>query len=198
MIIPAEESVLEVCKRRGISRRQFLEYCAAVTATLALPSTYATAVAQALGQKRKPVLVWLEFQDCAGNTESMLRSSHPIRRGRRPGNALVGVPRDHYGRIRPCRRGRLEPGCSRGEGQVSGHCGGSDTHCRRRCLLHHRRTHGSRYRPRSLHRRGGQPCRRRLRVGWRSGPFQPESDRCGWLAGSRTWAERGELARLPA
>ena len=77
MIIPAEESVLEVCKKRGISRRQFLEYCTAVTATLALPSTYATAVAQALGQKRKPVLVWLEFQDCAGNTESMLRSSHP-------------------------------------------------------------------------------------------------------------------------
>ena len=28
-------------------------------------------------QKQKPVLVWLEFQDCAGNTESMLRSSHP-------------------------------------------------------------------------------------------------------------------------
>ena len=28
-------------------------------------------------QKRKPVMVWLEFQDCAGNTESMLRSPHP-------------------------------------------------------------------------------------------------------------------------
>lgn len=77
MIIPTEESVLEVCQRRGISRRQFLEFCTAVTATLALPSSYAQTVAEALGQRRKPVLVWLEFQDCAGNTESMLRSSHP-------------------------------------------------------------------------------------------------------------------------
>lgn len=77
MIISAEESVLEACQKRGISRRQFLEYCAAITATLALPMSYAQVVADALSQKRKPVLVWLEFQDCAGNTESMLRSSHP-------------------------------------------------------------------------------------------------------------------------
>jgi hydrogenase small subunit len=34
-------------------------------------------VAKALTQKKKPALVWLEFQDCAGNTESMLRSAHP-------------------------------------------------------------------------------------------------------------------------
>src|ERR1700761_7558900 len=68
MIIPTEESVVEACQRRGISRRRFLEFCAAITATLALPPTYAEAVADALGQRRKPVLVWLEFQDCAGNT----------------------------------------------------------------------------------------------------------------------------------
>jgi hydrogenase small subunit len=72
-----DDSVLDVCRRRGVSRRTFLEYCAAVTATLALPASYAQTVADALSTKRKPVLVWLEFQDCAGNTESMLRSSHP-------------------------------------------------------------------------------------------------------------------------
>ena len=77
MFIPAEDSVYEACRKRGISRRKFLEYCAGITATLALPSRYTRAVAQALTQHRKPVLVWLEFQDCAGNTESMLRSSHP-------------------------------------------------------------------------------------------------------------------------
>ena len=75
MIIPFKGSVAQACMSRGISRRHFLEYCAAVTATLALPSTYARAVAEALSQKRKPVLVWLEFQDCAGNTESMLRAT---------------------------------------------------------------------------------------------------------------------------
>jgi hydrogenase small subunit len=45
--------------------------------TLALPSSYARNIAAALSAKRKPTLVWLEFQDCAGNTESMLRSPHP-------------------------------------------------------------------------------------------------------------------------
>ena len=74
---PADCSVFELCRSRGISRRRFFEYCAAVTTTLALPPSYAQVVAKALGQKKKPVLVWLEFQDCAGNTESMLRSSHP-------------------------------------------------------------------------------------------------------------------------
>lgn len=73
----AEGSVLGLCRSRGISRRHFLEFCSAVTATLALRSSYAQVVAAALSQKKKPVLVWLEFQDCAGNTESMLRSSHP-------------------------------------------------------------------------------------------------------------------------
>ncbi len=70
-------SIYDACRKRGISRRRFLEYCALVTGTLALPSGYAQVVAKALTQKRKPTLVWLEFQDCAGNTESMLRSSHP-------------------------------------------------------------------------------------------------------------------------
>ena len=72
-----EQSVLETCERRGISRRRFMEFCGTMAATLALPTSYAQNIAAALGQKRKPVLVWLEFQDCAGNTESMLRSPHP-------------------------------------------------------------------------------------------------------------------------
>lgn len=73
----AEESVLDTCRRRGVSRRQFMEFCGAMAATLALPKGYTQTIANALGQKRKPVLVWLEFQDCAGNTEAMLRSTHP-------------------------------------------------------------------------------------------------------------------------
>ena len=71
------ESVLETCKKRGISRRRFMEFCGTMATTLALPEAYTQTIATALGQKRKPVLVWLEFQDCAGNTESMLRTTHP-------------------------------------------------------------------------------------------------------------------------
>jgi len=62
---------------RGISRRRFLGFASAMTALLALPSTMTPQIVSALETKRKPVVVWLEFQDCAGNTESILRASHP-------------------------------------------------------------------------------------------------------------------------
>lgn len=64
-------------ERRGVSRREFLEFCGALTATLALPSSVEAQVAMAIESAQKPVLVWLEFQDCAGNTESLLRASRP-------------------------------------------------------------------------------------------------------------------------
>lgn len=62
---------------RGVSRREFVQFCSSMVATLALPPRYLSAVVKALTQATRPVLVWLEFQDCAGNTESMLRSSNP-------------------------------------------------------------------------------------------------------------------------
>lgn len=54
-----------------------MQFCGSMAATLALPSAYAQTIADTLSVKKKPTLVWLEFQDCAGNTESMLRSPHP-------------------------------------------------------------------------------------------------------------------------
>jgi len=62
---------------RGVTRREFVKFCELMVATLALPMRYASAVEKAFSQATKPVLVWLEFQDCAGNTESMLRTSNP-------------------------------------------------------------------------------------------------------------------------
>ncbi|HEX2457183.1 MAG TPA: hydrogenase small subunit [Vicinamibacterales bacterium] len=64
-------------RRRGVSRREFMGFCATMAATLALPDEAAARIAQAIRQTGKPVLVWLEFQDCAGNTESFLRASRP-------------------------------------------------------------------------------------------------------------------------
>ncbi len=72
-----EQSLPQALASRGVSRRRFVEFCGAMVATLALPSRYLEQVVHALDNKRKPVMVWLEFQDCAGNTESMLRSSDP-------------------------------------------------------------------------------------------------------------------------
>jgi hydrogenase small subunit len=64
-------------RARGVSRRDFAKFCTAMVATLALPSRYVGVVAKALERTDRPVLVWLEFQDCAGNSESMLRSGNP-------------------------------------------------------------------------------------------------------------------------
>ncbi len=63
--------------RAGYHRRDFLRFCAATVALMGLPRGSLAAVVNALENARRPVLVWLEFQDCAGNSESMLRSSHP-------------------------------------------------------------------------------------------------------------------------
>jgi hydrogenase small subunit len=63
--------------QRGISRRAFLKFCGAMAATLALPTRYTTRIAQALTFATRPPMVWLEFQDCTGDTESLLRASQP-------------------------------------------------------------------------------------------------------------------------
>jgi hydrogenase small subunit len=67
----------EELDRRGVSRRDFLGFCGTMATALALPRTFASQIAHAVENSPKPTLVWLEFQDCAGNTESFLRSSRP-------------------------------------------------------------------------------------------------------------------------
>jgi hydrogenase small subunit len=63
--------------QQGVSRRQFLKFCGLMTATLALPSHYTARVAHALVSAPRPPVIWLEFQDCTGDTESFLRASQP-------------------------------------------------------------------------------------------------------------------------
>ena len=76
-MIPPNETFFGALQKKGVSRRRFIKFCTAMTATLALPSRYVVQVASALEKAKKPVLVWLQFQDCAGNSEAILRSSHP-------------------------------------------------------------------------------------------------------------------------
>ncbi|WP_022851571.1 hydrogenase small subunit [Limisalsivibrio acetivorans] len=61
----------------GISRRDFLKFCSAVSATLALPPAMAPKVAEALESDNRPPVIWLEFQSCSGDSESLLRSGRP-------------------------------------------------------------------------------------------------------------------------
>jgi hydrogenase small subunit len=62
---------------RGISRRDFVGFCAGVAAMLGLPRSAAGRIAAALETKPKPTLLWLEFQDCTADTEAFLRASKP-------------------------------------------------------------------------------------------------------------------------
>ncbi|HXZ59443.1 MAG TPA: hydrogenase small subunit [Steroidobacteraceae bacterium] len=64
-------------ERQGVSRRDFLTFCASMATVLGLPKGSVAAIAKAVESEKRPILVWLEFQDCAGNTESFLRASHP-------------------------------------------------------------------------------------------------------------------------
>ncbi|MDA8429229.1 MAG: hydrogenase small subunit [Geobacteraceae bacterium] len=70
-------SIGEILRQRGVSRRDFLKFCSAVTAAMALPASFAPQVAQALDEVKRPTLVWLEMQSCSGDTEALLRSANP-------------------------------------------------------------------------------------------------------------------------
>src|SRR5574341_1645093 len=69
--------ISEECERRGLTRRDFIRFCSAMASALALPAAFGPRIAAALEKAKKPILVWLEFQDCCGNTESFLRASRP-------------------------------------------------------------------------------------------------------------------------
>ena len=64
-------------ERLGMSRREFLQFCAAMAATLGLPAGAEAAIAKAMETARRPSVIWLHFQECTGCTESLLRAEHP-------------------------------------------------------------------------------------------------------------------------
>lgn len=72
-----DSSVAEAISRRGVSRRDFMKFCAFMTGTLALPASLIPKVAHALETAKRPPVVWLEYSDCAGCSESLLRSHGP-------------------------------------------------------------------------------------------------------------------------
>ena len=83
MIAPAElekpvPTVYEQLISRGVSRRDFLKFCAWMSAYLGLQNTGAAQIAKALETRRRIPVVWMHFQECTCCSESFLRSSHPI------------------------------------------------------------------------------------------------------------------------
>ncbi|HNN46660.1 MAG TPA: hydrogenase small subunit, partial [Azospira sp.] len=71
------DKIAAAAERLQMSRREFLQFCAAMASTLGLPQGADAAVAEAVATKKRPSVIWLHFQECTGCTESMLRAEHP-------------------------------------------------------------------------------------------------------------------------
>jgi hydrogenase small subunit len=69
-----DQTLGEILRDQGISRRGFLKFCAATASLLALPPGSVPAIAAALENARRPSVIWLSFQECTGCTESLTRS----------------------------------------------------------------------------------------------------------------------------
>jgi quinone-reactive Ni/Fe-hydrogenase small subunit len=67
----------ELLAEHGIKRRTFLAWASATTAALMLPATFEPLVAKAAELANRIPVLWIECQDCAGNSEAFLRSSGP-------------------------------------------------------------------------------------------------------------------------
>ncbi|GAB1393854.1 hydrogenase 2 small subunit [Rhodocyclaceae bacterium] len=71
------EALAAVESRLQMPRREFLQFCATLAATLGLPAGAEAAVAEAIESAQRPSVIWLHFQECTGCTESLLRAEHP-------------------------------------------------------------------------------------------------------------------------
>ena len=185
-------------KTRGVSRREFVKFCNLMVATLALPPRYVSAVGKALSQTTRPVLVWLEFQDCAGNSESMLRTSNPsvaefvlellsweyhelimAGAGKQAEEALERVVREHKGEYIAVVEGAIPTA----DGGVYCTIGWKD---------------GARNREACVHEFGSEYRCWRLRLGWGFGSRESKSNGSRRVAGGCPRSESDQSGRLSA
>jgi len=71
------ETLGEHLEERGVSRRDFLAYCAELGAVLGLSSMMTPKIAKALQSQQRPSVVWIQLQECTGCVESVIRTNHP-------------------------------------------------------------------------------------------------------------------------
>ncbi|MEZ5366842.1 MAG: hydrogenase small subunit [Bryobacterales bacterium] len=68
----------EALRRHGVSRRDFLNFCAMTAAAIGLPFAAAGQVVEAMETKPRIPVMWLHGLECTCCSESFIRSSHPI------------------------------------------------------------------------------------------------------------------------
>lgn len=71
------KTVYQSALDRGVSRRDFLKMCTALTAAMGLDYSQSGNVVNAMEKGSRVPVIWLQFQDCTGCSESFIRSTHP-------------------------------------------------------------------------------------------------------------------------
>jgi hydrogenase small subunit len=72
-----DETLAEHLEARGHSRRDFLGFCAKLSAVLGLSPLLQSEVVRALESQRRPSVIWLQLQECTGCVESVIRTDSP-------------------------------------------------------------------------------------------------------------------------
>lgn len=71
------KTIWEEVLDRGLTRRDFLKMCTALAATMGLDFSQTDQVVAAMEKNYRVPVIWLQFQDCTGCSESFIRSTHP-------------------------------------------------------------------------------------------------------------------------
>ncbi len=75
--VASKSSIVHVLESEGLSRRDFMKWASAACAMMMLPASFTPTVARAAELMNRVPVIWLELQDCAGNSEAILRSDAP-------------------------------------------------------------------------------------------------------------------------
>ena len=73
-----EKAFYQRLESKGVSRRDFMKFCTALTATMGLSSSFVPKVAEVFAAPaQRPPVVWLHLGECTGCTEATIRSMYP-------------------------------------------------------------------------------------------------------------------------
>ncbi len=72
-----QSTIYETALARGVSRRDFLKMCTALTAAMGLEFSQTEKVVKALETKERVPVIWMEMQACTGCSLSFTRSYNP-------------------------------------------------------------------------------------------------------------------------
>jgi len=77
MPVATKINVEQLLETEGLTRRDFMKWASAACAAMMLPASFTPMVARAAELMNRIPVIWIELQDCAGNSEAILRSDAP-------------------------------------------------------------------------------------------------------------------------